>query len=100
MFGLSDCSTPNLWAAPNRAIIHISLSVIKLPASKLNCQANCRVLKSVNQVAALLSVGCAKVYALMREGKLQYEKREVGRRVMHYWIDEYMMAVEDESYNF
>lgn len=43
-----------------------------------------------------MSIGRDKVYQLMREGKVRFEDREVGRRVRHDWIDEYMRGLAEK----
>jgi excisionase family DNA binding protein len=54
-----------------------------------DCPNNCQAWHSVNQVAAMLSVGRWKVYQLMKEGRLRFIDREIGRRVRHCWIEEF-----------
>jgi excisionase family DNA binding protein len=65
-----------------------SKSAYTLPA----CPSNCQAWHSINQVAAMLSVGRCKVYQLMKEGRLRFVDRDIGRRVRHEWIAEYSLS--------
>jgi hypothetical protein len=55
-----------------------------------NCSDNCKAWHNPNQAAALLGTSRGTVYYLMRVGKLKFKDTDIGKRISHRAIDDFI----------